>query len=292
MKKVISELKLKVLYEISHIINQAMDLDQARKNILKILSESLTMRRATVTLKDKETGNLVTRASYGLSMEEEKRGVYRLDEGVTGLIFRTREPFVVPDIRKDPHFPNKIGSRRVDRGQIAFIGVPILVQDSAIGVLSVDRLFEDDVSLEEDVQFLSIVALLIGLAGQSSALLEIQRLVNRMAQEPQSSLFPAGKQIDTEDYPSCLKSCLKKIEKREILRALERTHWIQSQAAMELGLTLRQIGYRLKQFGLNKMVKERRSQGSGEKSIRGRQNRALISCKGGIGEKGRSHHPS
>ena len=215
MRKVVSELKLKVLYKISSIIHYALDLDQALKNVLEILSESLAMKRATITLKDMETGNLLVRASYGLNMEEEQRGIYHLDEGVTGLIFTTREPFVVRDIRKRPHLLKKIGSRRIDRGQIAFIGVPIVLLGCPIGVLSVDRLFGDDVSFEEDVQFLSLVALLIAPVGQSSAPLEEQRSVKRMAPEPQPSFFPAGKQLDTEDYSSCLKSSLEKIEKRE-----------------------------------------------------------------------------
>lgn len=273
MKKVISELKLKVLYEISHIINQALSLDQTLNNILKILSETMAMGRATVTLKDMETGNLVVRTSYGLSIEEEKRGVYRLDERMTGLIFKTCEPFVVPDIRKAPLFLNNTSPQRIDRGQIAFIGVPVVLQGSPIGVLIVDRLFGDEVSFEEDVQFLNIVALLIALVSQSSALLESQRLVKRIAKELQFHLFPASKQTGMEEDLSRLK----KLEKGEILRALERNHWIQSQAARELGLTLRQIGYRLKQFGLDKMVKERRHQllGMGQ-SIRSHQNRTLL----------------
>ena len=100
------------------------------------------------------------------------------------------------------------------------------------------------------------MALLIGLAGQSLALLEIQLLVKRMAKQLQSSLLPASKQINAKHHPSRLKN----IEKREILRALDCNHWIQSQAARELGLTLRQIGYRLKQFRLDEMVKEHRRQ--------------------------------
>ena len=55
------------------------------------------------------------------------------------------------------------------------------------------------------------------------------------------------------------------MEKREIMAALERNHWIQSQAAMDLGLTLRQIGYRVKQFGLERLIKEQRGQGLGGK---------------------------
>ncbi len=53
---------------------------------------------------------------------------------------------------------------------------------------------------------------------------------------------------------------LKAKEKEEILAALERHHWIQSQAAADLGLSLRQMGYRVKQFGLGKLIKEQRGQ--------------------------------
>ncbi len=54
-------------------------------------------------------------------------------------------------------------------------------------------------------------------------------------------------------------SRLKELEKREVLAALKRHHWVQSRAAKELGLTLRQMGYRIKQFGLEKLVKEGRA---------------------------------
>jgi Nif-specific regulatory protein len=67
---------------------------------------------------------------------------------------------------------------------------------------------------------------------------------------------PAGAPAEPEDQ--AFLSRLKEMEKREIMAALERHHWIQSQAAMDLGLTLRQIGYRVKQFGLERLIKEQR----------------------------------
>ncbi len=157
----LTELELKVLYEISKFIGQALDLDQALQAVLAILSDSLAMQRGTVTLKDPETGHLRICASHGLTPEEMQRGVYRLDEGVTGLIFRTAQPFVVPDVSKEPLFLNKTKSRQIDKDQISFIGVPIVLHGSPIGVLSVDRLYGEDVSFEEDIRFLSIVATLM-----------------------------------------------------------------------------------------------------------------------------------
>ena len=157
----VNQLELKVLYDISRIIGQALNLDQTLEIILKILSEYLAMKRATITLKGEEEGVLSIRASHGLRPKEQKRGVYRLDEGITGRIFRTAEPFVVPDISKEPLFLNKTGSRKIDKGQISFIGVPILLNGRPVGVLSVDRLFGEDVSFEEDIRFLTILAALI-----------------------------------------------------------------------------------------------------------------------------------
>jgi Nif-specific regulatory protein len=157
----VSKLELKVLYDISQIIGQALNLDQTLEIILEILSEYLTMKRATITLKNGEEDTLSIRASHGLRPKEKKRGVYRLNEGVTGLIFRTAEPFVVPDISKEPLFLNKTGSRRIEKGQISFIGVPIVLNGKAVGVLSVDRLFDEDVSFEEDIRFLTILSALM-----------------------------------------------------------------------------------------------------------------------------------
>lgn len=155
-------LKLSALLTICQTIDQALDLESALEGVLRILSEELSMQRATVTLYDPLTSHLSISASYGLTTEEKRRGVYRLNEGVTGRIFQTGEPFVVPDITKEPLFLDKTGSRSIRRGNIAFVGVPIILRGDPIGVLNVDRLFGDDIGFEEDVDFLKVVATLIG----------------------------------------------------------------------------------------------------------------------------------
>ncbi len=157
----IREFEFKVLFDICRIIGQALRLDHVLETILGILSETLEMKRATVTLEDEESGRLVIRASHGLTEKERLRGIYRPNEGVTGLIFRTAEPFIVPDISKEPLFLNKTRSRHIEKGCIAFLGVPIMLHGKAIGVLHVDRLFGDEVSFEEDIRFLSIVSTFI-----------------------------------------------------------------------------------------------------------------------------------
>ena len=74
MEANLNELELKVLHEISQIIGQALNLEQALQAVLAILSDSLAMQRGTVTLKDPETGHLRICASHGLSPEEKAAG--------------------------------------------------------------------------------------------------------------------------------------------------------------------------------------------------------------------------
>lgn len=162
MPKTVHGLKLSTLLAICQAIETALNLESALNHVLQIMSDQLTMQRATVTLYDPKTGQLSINASYGLTSDERQRGIYKLDEGVTGRIFQTGEPFYVPDISKEPLFLDKTGARKIQRGMISFIGVPIILHGDPIGVLNVDRLFEDDISFDEDVDFLKVVATLIG----------------------------------------------------------------------------------------------------------------------------------
>ena len=155
-------LEVRALYEISRLIGSALDLDKALAEILRILHHILRMERATLVLLDETGTRLTIKASYGLTEKEVQRGVYRLDEGVIGKIFRTCRPFVVPDIHRDPLFLNRTGARKhLPKGEISFIGVPVILMEKPVGVLTVDRLFGVEISSEEDIRFLTVVAMLI-----------------------------------------------------------------------------------------------------------------------------------
>ena len=155
-------LEIKALYRIVKLIDSAVHLETVLSAILKVLHDTLRMERATLALLDEKQEQLSICASYGLSVEEEERGVYKLDEGICGKIFRTASPFIVPDVSSEPLFLNRTGSRQLFRKtKIAFIGVPVLLHEKPVGVLSVDRLFGLEISFEEDVRFLTVVATLI-----------------------------------------------------------------------------------------------------------------------------------
>ena len=155
-------LELQALYQISQLIGSALDIKKTLSEVLQILHETLRMERATLVLQEEGGEHLSIAASYGLSKEEEKRGIYRLGEGVIGRIFQSAFPFVVPDIHSEPLFLNRTGARaNLPKGEISFLGVPVMLPEGPVGVLSVDRLFDQEISSEEDIRFLTVVAMLI-----------------------------------------------------------------------------------------------------------------------------------
>ncbi len=155
-------LELQALYQISQLIGSALDIRKTLSEVLRILHETLRMERATLVLQEEGGEHLSIAASYGLSKEEERRGIYRPNEGVIGRIFQSAFPFVVPDIHSEPLFLNRTGARaNLPKGEISFIGVPVMLPEGPVGVLSVDRLFGQEISSEEDIRFLTVVAMLI-----------------------------------------------------------------------------------------------------------------------------------
>jgi Nif-specific regulatory protein len=155
-------LKIQALSEICQLIGDAVHLDTALTKILQILHDILRMDRATLVLLDPYKQRLEIKASYGLTVEEEQRGVYGLSEGICGQIFQSGSPCIVPDINSEPLFLNRTGARTtINKEQLSFIGVPVLLAQKPVGVLTVDRLFGPEISFKEDVGFLSVLATLI-----------------------------------------------------------------------------------------------------------------------------------
>lgn len=163
VKREVQELLL--LFEISQVLDECMDLSQAVKPVLESMSTHMGMMRGTITLLNRESGEIMIEAAHGLSEAQKERGRYRPGEGVTGKVVASGEPAVVPHISEEPMFLDRTRARRdMDKKDVSFICVPIKLGNEVIGALSADRLFEEGVSFEEDVRLLSIIASMISQA--------------------------------------------------------------------------------------------------------------------------------
>lgn len=158
-------LEVTTLFEISKAINASIDLGESMREILRILHEQMGMERGTLTLLDAGTKELIIEVAHGLGKDEIKRGRYRIGEGITGKVVEAGEPIVVPNVGNEPLFLNRTKARGdMKRSNISFICVPIKLEKKTIGALSVDRLFEENISFEEDVRLLSIISSIVAQA--------------------------------------------------------------------------------------------------------------------------------
>jgi Nif-specific regulatory protein len=157
-------LELSTLYEISKILVSSLDMERSLIGILRILNSFMGMRKGTILLYDPTTGELSIRLAHGMTPEEIARGKYQVGEGILGKVIRHGLPMVIPDIEQEPEFLDHTRSRGDLTQPVAFIAVPIKVSGETVGVLTADRLFAQEMSLEEDVRVLTIVASLIGQA--------------------------------------------------------------------------------------------------------------------------------
>ncbi|RKX74401.1 MAG: nif-specific transcriptional activator NifA [Spirochaetes bacterium] len=169
--------ELSLLFEVSRILDESVDLKQAISPVLRAIAEHMGMLRGTIALFNRKTEEITIEAAYGLSDSQQKRGKYRIGEGITGKVVQSGRPMVIPNISKEPTFLDKTGARRdIDKSDISFICVPIKLEKETIGALSVDRIFSDDINLDEDVRLLSIITSMIAQAVKLRQSLQEERL--------------------------------------------------------------------------------------------------------------------
>jgi Nif-specific regulatory protein len=163
--------EIKCLYEITKAIHGTLDLRKALYKVLDLLEEYLGMSRGSISLLNHETGEIRIEVAHGISSSAKTKGRYKLGEGITGRVIETGRPMAVPRLDEEPLFLDRTGARsNIDKSKIAFFCVPIKDSTHVIGSLSVDRLFEESESPEEDVRLLSIISSLIA---QKVAMLEL-----------------------------------------------------------------------------------------------------------------------
>ena len=152
-------LELTVLHEVSQLLISHSEPKEVVGSILDILNAKMGMERGTLTLIDTESHELMIEVAHGLTDKEMKKGHYKLGEGVTGTVVEKGEPMIIPRVGENPLFLDRTGARgEIPKNNISFICVPIKIGDYTYGALSVDRIFNNEISLEEDVRFLTILA--------------------------------------------------------------------------------------------------------------------------------------
>ena len=157
--------ELTLLFEISRILDQTLDLHDVLSPVLDAMAEHMGILRGTIVLLNRDTSEITIEAAYGISTKQREMGRYKLGEGVTGQVIQTGRPAIVERIADEPRFIDRTGARRgLKKEDISFVSVPITLGKETLGALSADRLSGDPASLQEDVRLFSIIASMIAQA--------------------------------------------------------------------------------------------------------------------------------
>ena len=164
--------ELKALYAVSTVLSRSLDLHDTLDGVLEKLHSDAGMERGMVTLLEPESGELFLRAAYGLDNGDTLDSVrYRHGEGIVGAIIEMGKEVVVETIAEEPRFVGKLG---LYDPSLAFIGVPVEVDEQAVGVLAAQPRESDRSLLEERARFMKMVANLVGQAVRLSWQVERQ----------------------------------------------------------------------------------------------------------------------
>lgn len=154
--------ELTFLNHVSRVLDQSLDMREVVSPVLEALAKYLNMQFGTITLLNRKTGDILIEAAHGISPQKTRRVKYKLGEGVTGQVVLTGEPAVIERTSETPHFLDK--TKRGKRSDTSFICVPIKVGNEVVGALSVDREFDPNHDLQDDVRLLTIVSSMIAQA--------------------------------------------------------------------------------------------------------------------------------
>ena len=165
--------ELGLLTRMGDVLGTALEPQSFFDQTMETLANELGMVRGTLVLLDRTANKLRIASAHGLSAAERARGEYAVGEGVTGHVVETGIPEVISDISQDSRFLNRTATRRIDAAHpIAFICVPIKMDNEVVGALSIDRPFAVGSMLDKDMRVLLIVASII------SQVLKINRLIH------------------------------------------------------------------------------------------------------------------
>ncbi len=148
-----------LLYQMSQVIAESANLSHTLIILLQIMEQQMNIVCGMVTLFHSKTGKIVIHESFGLTEEEESRGVYSLGEGITGKVVESCKPIILHKISEEPDFLHRTRSLRYGiESEFSFICVPILRGRKVLGTISAERIYDSTRLLEQDVELLSTLA--------------------------------------------------------------------------------------------------------------------------------------
>jgi phosphoserine phosphatase RsbU/P len=186
---------LSSVHETSRLLTGPMDLQQVLEIVVKTVAEAIGAEAAGLRLLDENTGELVLKATYGLSEEYKTKGPVTAGESILNKRALSGEPIIVENMLTDSHF-KKYHDEIQKEGLVSNLSIGLLYKNKGIGIMRLynkrPRLYsEADVSLAQTIASQSAAAIVN--ARLYAEALEGERMLRqiRLAGDVQRHLIPA-----------------------------------------------------------------------------------------------------
>jgi len=149
--------QLIILYEISKALISSTDYEENLRYISKLLISLAGFESVLIALKEQNSNKLKL-------IGNSKDISYSYGEGIIGKVWKHGIPIIIPNIVEEESFLNKI-NRRLENykdKKVAFIAVPIKIQEEVLGVLAVDKIYTRKEALDDYAKFLTLVSNILG----------------------------------------------------------------------------------------------------------------------------------
>jgi Nif-specific regulatory protein len=149
-------------------IENSGDINLLMSNVFNLIVAYYNIERGMISIYHKEEDEIFVDIHHGYSEEEVTRGIYKPGEGIIGTVVKTGNPYIVMDIMNEPKFLNRTGANRnTSANKISFICVPVKLDSSVIGTISVDIINNYGRDLAEEYHALTTVSIMIAQAVNS-----------------------------------------------------------------------------------------------------------------------------
>jgi Nif-specific regulatory protein len=168
---------LSALLSLGPVLSAAPNLKTALARALEHVAEAVSARSGLIVLRDGEAPDLSVAAATGISWQTAQRVRYRVGEGIIGRVVDTGRPVVVPRASQEPLFLNRTGVHKAAASSedTTFVCVPICAAGVCVGAVGLARPHRIDADMERLLQFLGVVASLLGYAVRIHALQQAER---------------------------------------------------------------------------------------------------------------------
>ena len=161
--------ELATVNSVGQALSSQLDLDGLIELVGERVRETFDADIAYVALYDEAAGQIEF-AYYHESGERRAEAPMAYGEGVTSQVLASREPLL--QNRREQHE----GQDVIGTPSLSYLGVPILVGEKAIGVISVQSIDEEGRFGEADSRLLATIAANVGIAIQNARLfMEVER---------------------------------------------------------------------------------------------------------------------